>query len=189
MKQINEYITERLKISSNIETKYHPKDKNELQNIIIEILENDGRNANLNNIDTSQIMDMTRVFSDINRDTPLRICNIDISYWDVSNVKLMDYMFSGCKEFNCDLSHWNVSQVTNMFDMFRDCNKFNCDLSKWDVSSCKNMAELFCGCYAFNSDLSKWNTKKVWNMYRMFDYCESMKELPQWYINWVDKNK
>ena len=131
--------------------------------------------TNLNDIDTSRITDMSNLFVDIK----LRQ-NIDISQWDVSNVKDMYNMFYGYKNFNCDLSKWDVSSVENMNCMFFNCQKFNCDLSKWDVSNVKTMMEMFCGCTNFNCDLSKWNVKKVKNMYYMFDDL-GMKEKPSWY--------
>lgn len=37
--------------------------------------------------------------------------NQDISHWDVSNVKNMDYMFKNAKSFNQDLSNWCVEQI------------------------------------------------------------------------------
>ena len=45
---------------------------------------------------------------------------IDISDWDVSNVKNMMGTFSGCKNLKSvgDLSNWNVSKVKNTFAMF-----------------------------------------------------------------------
>ena len=47
--------------------------------------------------------------------------NGNISNWDVSNVKNMLSMFSGCIRFNIDISSWNVSNVTNMYGMFNNC--------------------------------------------------------------------
>lgn len=37
--------------------------------------------------------------------------SINISDWDVSNVKDMNHMFHKCEYFNCDLSNWDVSKV------------------------------------------------------------------------------
>lgn len=181
MKKINTYITERLKISSELNKKYCPKTKKELQDIIKDLLERDGKNANLNNIYTGDITDMSNLFHEINSSTALRICNINISDWDVSQCEDISSMFDGCKEFNCDLSRWDVSNVRDMYNTFRDCKKFNSDISQWDVSNVTNMGQLFRGCESFNCDLSHWNVKHVYNIYAMFDGCESLKNTPPWY--------
>jgi hypothetical protein len=49
--------------------------------------------------------------------------NGDISDWDVSNVKRMNWMFEKSKFTgeNGDISDWDVSNVTHMTEMFRDC--------------------------------------------------------------------
>ena len=132
--------------------------------------------TNLNDINTSRITDMSNLFVDIK----LRQ-NIDISQWDVSNVKDMHNMFYGYKNFNCHLSKWNVSSVENMNCMFFNCQKFNCDLSKWDVSNVEDMSNMFDGCRKFNSDLSKWKVSNTTNTYGMFVYS-GMREIPRWYI-------
>ena len=66
----------------------------------------------------------------------MRFKYIDISDWDVSNVKSMRGMFFMCKELESigDISKWDVSNVTNMSFMFNGCTSFNQDLSGWDVS-------------------------------------------------------
>ena len=114
--------------------------------------------ANMNDIDTSKITDMSLLFSEFStRD----IGYIDISLWDVSNVENMANMFTFCPDINCDLSKWNVSKVKDMTSMFYNCYKFNCDLSKWDVSNVEKMSFMFYKCSNFNSDLSNWNTHNV----------------------------
>ena len=81
--------------------KYFPKDKKELKEILYERLEED-KNADLNDIDVSNIDKLNGLFTDLDPH------NIDISEWDVSNVKDMNNMFSDCRLFNCDLSEWDV---------------------------------------------------------------------------------
>ena len=69
------------------------------------------------------------------------IRNIDISEWDVSNVRDMGQMFMWCERFNCDISEWNVSNVDNTSYMFDGCRNFNCDLC-FDCNLF--VSELFC---------------------------------------------
>jgi len=142
MKTIDIYINEKLNLS--IEYTYKPKDKEELEKILIKRFKKD-KDANLNDIDVSNITDMSGLFIGLNP------CNINISEWDVSNVKDMNHMFYRCDEFNSDLSDWDVSNVKDMGFMFSDCKKFNCDLNDWDVSNVTNMRYIFDGCISLKN--------------------------------------
>ena len=142
MKNLKDIIIEGLKIGSKTKVNMYtcqPKDKNELISIIEERLNKD-KNANLNDIDVSNITNMSYLFYVLDPH------NIDISEWDVSNVKNMRNMFLRCDNFNSDLSNWDVSSVEHMKAMFVGCKNFNCDLSKWDVSNVIDMKSMFLGC-------------------------------------------
>ena len=159
MKQINQFINEYIikkKLDTPIDSEdhydYYPETKEELLKNIQELLNNGERNFNC--IDTSKITDMSNLFDSGNYNKSLD--NIDISKWNVSNVKYMQFMFDGYENFNCDLSKWDVSKVENMKGMFSWCIKFNCDLSKWNVNN-------------------------VTNMDFMFDNCMKLKKIPSWY--------
>ena len=216
MKHLNTYITEYIvnkKLDKPIDSEdhynYYPKTKDELINIIKTLL--DKGETNLNYIDISKITDMSNLFDSGNYNKPLN--NIDISKWDVSNVKNMQFMFDGYEKFNCDLSKWDVSNVENMSYAFCDCSNFkgkgienwtvskvenmkgifswcinfNCDLSGWDVSNVNNMSFMFDNCKNFNCDLSNWDVSKVTNMKYMFQNCENFKAegLDKWNIGKV----
>lgn len=114
MKSINQYITEKLKIKK-LSYNYFPKTKRELQDLIKQLIKERGIKGDFNDIDTSQITDMSYLFFD------MALFNGDISGWDVSNVEKMQQMFRGCNSFNQDLSHWDVSKVTDNFEMFSHC--------------------------------------------------------------------
>ena len=125
MKQINKYIcdhfendkfsiVERLHINKDIKSyNYHPKTKNELKQLVYKLIIERGYNANLNDIDTSEITDMSYMFNG-------SYFNGDISEWDVSNVKYMSYMLSNSSFTgeNGDISNWDVKKVKTMKDIF-----------------------------------------------------------------------
>ena len=205
MKHLNQFITEyiikkKLDKAIDSEYKYHPQTKDELIKNIKELLYKG--ETDLNCIDTSDIIDMSFLFLNIN----VIIDNIDVSNWNVSNVTNMEGLFNNCKKFNCDLSKWDVSNVKDMSYMFYNCGNFDCDLSNWDVSNVTNMYTMFEGCSKFKGkglenwdvskvesisymffdcinfdcDLSNWNVNNVKNMKRMFYNC-NLKNTPKWY--------
>ena len=167
MKSLKNYIQEKLiiKKSKSNSYKYFPKTKKELIDIIEKRIKQEGNEVDLNDIDVSEINDMSNLFE-------VTDFNGDISEWDVSNVTNMRYMFYKCKEFNQDISQWNVSNVTNMRYMFLDCKTFNQDISIWDVSNVTDMSRMFLGCKTFNQDISKWDVSKVKNVSNIFIGCK-----------------
>ena len=142
MKKINKYIVERLHINKdtgNHHYNYHPKTRDELLGLVDKLIKERGNDADLNDIDTSEITDMNYMFYKSN-------FNGDISEWDVSNVKNMWSMF-GRSKFDGDVSKWDVSNVEDMGDMFyrSEFTSKNGDISKWDVSNVKDMHYMFTG--------------------------------------------
>ena len=185
MKQLSNYITEKFKISSKTVSKQYtcqPKDKFELRKILEERLKED-KDADLNDIDVSQITDMSYEGFPKNKGLfeGLDPHNIDISKWDISNVTNIHSMFYECQNFNSDLSKWDVSNVKETRTVFYGCKNFNSDLSKWDVSNVKDMSGMFNGCKKFNYNLSNWDVSNVKYMDYMFDECDSLKNKPSWY--------
>ena len=205
MKQLNQFITEYIvkkKLDKFIDSEYlyHPKNRDELIEDINDLL--DLRKYDLNSIDTSAITDMSHLFDDVYVDR-----NIDVSRWNVSNVKDMTSMFNSYTNFNCDLSNWDVSNVKSMKGMFQNCDKFegkgldkwnvsnvkdmycmfidcenlNCDFSGWDVSNVIHMHYMFYGCKKFDCDLSNWDVSNVKDKRYMFYNCTSLKNKPSWY--------
>ena len=129
MKLLKNYITEAFKINKNTKLesryKYFPKTKDELKDIINQLIEAEGSKCDLNDIDVSEIKDMSWLFCN-------SVFNGDISRWDVSNVTNMPGMFKN-SNFNGDISNWNISNVKNMSYMFTG-SKFNRDISNWEIT-------------------------------------------------------
>ena len=139
MKTLQHYITEKILINKNskISYNYHTKTKDELKDIIKQKIESEGNECDLNDIDTSNITDMSNLFA-------YSKFNGDISKWNVSNVTNMAGMFIR-SEFNGDISKWNVSNVEDMQGMFLR-STFNGDISNWDVSNVKFKSRMFEDC-------------------------------------------
>ena len=113
MKTLKLYINEALHVNKDTKEdyyNYHPKDRDEIRTLVINLIKERGNNANLNDIDTSGITDMSYLFYDSK-------FNGDISKWDVSKVENMYAMFHNSK-FNGDISKWDVSNVKYMTRMF-----------------------------------------------------------------------
>jgi surface protein len=164
MKSLTQHITEKLVLNSNSKVRkfnYHPETKDELENLVKQLIEERGDEADLNDIDTSKITDMSKLFSKSK-------FNGDISGWDVSNVTDMAQMFYHSK-FNGDISKWNVSNVEKMNSMF-EYSEFNTDISEWDVSNVMNMNCMFF--YSkFNKNISNWNIDKLCGIIDTFRDC------------------
>ena len=117
------------------------KTRQELIKEIKKAIKEKGGSVNLNYIDTSNVIDMSRMFSGSS-------FNGDISKWDTSNVTDMQEIFSGAKAFNGDISKWNTSKVTDMSGMFYAI-RFNQDISNWDTSNVTDMSWMFFGAKAY----------------------------------------
>ncbi len=180
--------------------KYFPKSTEELKDYIHQLIEEQGQNADLNVICTSEIKDMYRLFShislksfngDISKWDTSNVINMsgmfdtshfngDISKWDTSNVTDMSGMFANSK-FNGNISKWNTSNVIDMNGMFTN-SKFNRDIPNWDTSSVTNMSRMF-ETTDFNGDISKWNTSRVKNMSLMFGSCSFNGNISEWNVS------
>ena len=130
---------------------------------------------NMNNLDTSNVTDMSVMFGGCSS-----LTSINLTGLDTSNVINMQDMFKDCTLLtNVDITGLNTSKVTRMYRMFMRCNNIqNLDLSNWDTSNVESMAMMFCDCTSLtNLNLSGWNTAKVYGMMQMFDGCTSLTDL------------
>ena len=125
MKNLNTYITEKILINKTTKTyhyHYYPTSFDELKELVDKLIKERGNNANLNDIDTSEITDMAQLFYNSK-------FNGDISGWDVSNVEDMDRMFA-YSSFNGNISDWDISNVKNMNFVF-DYSHLEKNPPKW----------------------------------------------------------
>ncbi len=155
---------------------YSPKTKNALITNIKTLVASNGNNADLNEIYTGYITDMSYVFND----SALRSFTGDISGWNVSNVVNMRDMFKESR-FTGDISRWDVSNVRYMQGMFYK-SQFTGDISGWDVSDVKQMYWMFRESQ-FNGDISNWKVSKVTNMSNMFRESQFTGDISGWNVS------
>ena len=153
MKQLNQYIKEKLIINKDYhDNKIVVKSFDELRKIIEDRYDKLGPGTKQNPIDFNDIDVSNLQYFYNNEDKGIfeytKFKYIDISEWDVSNIKSMRGMFFMCKELKSvgDISEWDVSNVTSMTSMFDGCKSFNQDLSKWNVSKVKYDSYMFDDC-------------------------------------------
>lgn len=128
---------------------------------------------NLQNLDTSNTTDMSKMFSGLKN-----LKNADFSQLDVSNVTNMSNMFSNTGLENVDISKWDVSSVTSMSNMFSNSNIKSINASNWDLKSAKNMSNMFYQMPELEMvDVSNWNFHAPIRMDNMFTNDKSLKSL------------
>ena len=185
MKQLSKYLAEKLIINKDYrDNTIVVKSFVELKKIIDDRYDKLGPGTeqnpiDFNDIDVSNIDSFYSIYEKgIFEYT--RFKYIDISDWDVSNIKSMRVMFCRCYilESVGDISKWDVSKVTDMSNMFSYCSKLKSvgDISKWDVSNVTDMERMFYDYCSFNQDISCWNVSNVRNNYCMFENCPIKEE-------------
>ena len=159
MKTLTKYLNEKLVINKSYKDAQSytctPKTFEELRKIINDRYNKFGpgtkdKPIDFNDVDVSNIDSFYNDNIDIGIFDETKFEYIDISNWDVSNIKNMRYMFYDCKRLETvgDLSKWNVSNVENMRCMFYKCEQLKSvgDISNWNVSNVKNVNCMFGGC-------------------------------------------
>ncbi len=124
---------------------------------------------------TSNVTNMSRMFSGCSALTTL-----DVSNFDTSNVTDMSCMFNGCWTLTTlDVSHFDTSNVADMHSMFNDCEALTTlDVSHFDTSNVTDMSGMFAVCEALTTlDLSHFNTSNVTSMGHMFGGCKALTTL------------
>ena len=129
----------------------------------------------LSGLDTSNVTDMSSMFSDCQS-----LTSLDLSGFDTSNVTDMFGMFCNCWSLtSLDLSGFDTSNVINMHDMFHGCSSLtSLDLSDFDTSNVTYMTLMFAFCKSLKSlDLSGFDTSNVEHMDGMFGDCTCLTSL------------
>ena len=113
--------------------------------------------------------------------------NLEINFWDTSNVTDMSYMFKNATGFNRSINNWDTSSVTNMSYMFESNGNtdviFNQDISSWDTSSVIDMSMMFFSNIHFNQSLGSWDVSNVVRMDGMFGYSNYNQDISNWNVS------
>ena len=129
----------------------------------------------LENLDTSNVTNMSYMFFYCSK-----LTSLDVSKFDTSNVTGMNSMFQYCSGLtNLDVSKFDTRNVTNMGGMFSSCQGLtSIEVSKFDTSNVTDMSYMFYNCSKLTSlDVGNFNTSKVTNMSSMFGRCSGLTSL------------
>ena len=121
----------------------------------------------LEKIDTSEVENMSSMFSGCSFEEEL-----DLTGLNISNVKNMESMFEWSNINSLKISAVDTSEVTNMSKMFKGCNvKGNLDLSGLNTSNVTTMESMFEESNINSLKISTVDTSEVTNMSKMFKGC------------------
>lgn len=157
MKNLQYYITEKLKITKDNTFNYLPNNNYELAYKVLDEKLKNAKNGilDMSDVDISNVTSLSTLFAGINDDYP-NIHTIDISGWDTSHITDMSEMFANCI---------NVKEIIGIKNL--------------DLKSCRFMGSMFSMCRSLKSlDISNWKpSKQLMDLSYMFDTCSELEEL------------
>lgn len=135
----------------------------------------------IENLNTSNVTSMKRMFNDC-----YKLTSLDVTRFNTAKVTDMSYMFEGCRELSSlDVTRFNTSKVTDMSFMFSECSSLtSLNVTHFNTENVSNMRFMFDACSNLTSlDLSHLNTTNVKDMERMFAHCENLAKLDLSHFN------
>ena len=132
-------------------------------------------------LNTSEVKDMSGMFSDCRT-----LTSLDLKNFNTQNVTDMSGMFSDCWTLtSLDLKNFNTQNVTKMGLMFFNCRALtSLDLKNFNTQNVTNMEGMFSGCEALTSlDLKNFDTQNVTNMEGMFETCVALTSIDLKHFN------
>lgn len=103
---------------------------------------------------------------------------IDLSKWDVKNVKWFSGLFFRSGIEHIDLRDWETTKLYSAVAMFQECeNLKSClGLETWDLSECVDLNHMFCKCYKLETigNCKELNLTRVLSTENMFENCENL---------------
>ena len=118
----------------------------------------------LSSFDTSNVVDMSGMFSYTSG-----VNSLDLSGFDTSNVTVMRSMFNTCYAKTIIFGdNFDTSNVTDMSSMFDGSTATSLDVSKFDTSKVTDMYRMFAYTRGDSLDLTNFDTSNVTRMSDMF---------------------
>ena len=108
------------------------------------------------------------------------ITEMDLSYFNMSEITWMDEMFYNCKALtSIKFGKFSTEKVTTLNSMFYNCSSLEyVDLSSFNTSKVVTMRLMFYGCWSLKSiNLSNFDVSLVTVMVSMFNNCSSLVSL------------
>ena len=137
------------------------------------------KTLDLRNFNTSQVVDMAKMFY-----FSTNLKTLELRNFDTSKVTTMQMMFGGYEDYkmnitDLDLKSFNTSNVEDFTSMFQRCSVLeSLNIENFDTSKATTFVGMFLGCSALkNIIVNNFNTSGVTNMRAMFDECSSLKSL------------
>lgn len=99
------------------------------------------------------------------------LTELDLSFFNTSNVTNMNAMFKNCRSLETvDLSTFDTTKTTTMSSMFKECRSLKeLDVSNFNTSAVTDMNEMFKDCYSLTTlDVTNFDTSNVTSMFSMF---------------------
>jgi len=155
------YIQADGKIKANPNASYYFSNKNGTSFLV----------EGLENLDTTLVEDMSYMFN------KYQGTGLDLSNWNVENVKTMYGMFFGSnKVTTLNLANWNTKSLTNMALMFTGMSELtSLEVNHFDVSKVTLFNNMFSGMKkVVTLDLSNWETTEATDMHSMFNLMENL---------------
>ncbi len=130
---------------------------------------------NITNLNTKNVESMNSMFSNIGS---IGVKNLDLSKWDTSNLRDISRMFTSNYSIEkINVSNWNTSKITKMEDAFSGTHNLKeiKGIENWDTLNVKTIRNMFAFSENLKSlNLSKWNTSNVVDMSTVFLGAESL---------------
>ena len=182
MKSLNQYIIEKILINKNSKlNKIKVESKEQLQSIIQERYNNNNSFIDLTDIDISGLNDLSYILGILNH-----VEVIDISGWDTSNVRDMNFMFSQCKKLKkiIGIENLDVSKLEYANYMFYGCeNLVELDLTNWNPKLLQKTRYMFYGCLNLKiiKNIENWQLPNIKEVKYMFSGCTKLDvDLSNW---------
>lgn len=136
-------------------------------------------------LDTYYAEDMTGIFM-----LCTKVTSLDLSAWDVSNVKKLDYAFRRCSALTTlNTTGWDTHNLERAEFTFAFCPAMtSLDLNHWDVANLKSIKYMFHMCpLLVDLHIDEWNTKSLETIEGLFYYNKAQIS-SAWYMRMTSFN-